>query len=114
MKSMKVLIVEDDFVIADDLARVFEKAGVQVLGPVASVVDAIPLIDQAEVAVLNVDVQGKSALPLAERLIEKQVVVVFYSGHDPAVLPDRMRQVRFVPKPATSDVVLNVLSEIAG
>ena len=56
-----ILVVEDDYMIADDLRRDLEAAGARVLGPVPSLPEALELLrgaDRLDAAVLDVNLHG--------------------------------------------------------
>lgn len=61
LQGCRILIVEDEFLLADDLAHVLDDAGATVLGPVPSVRDALELIageKAIDFAVLDVNLHG--------------------------------------------------------
>ncbi|WP_434729922.1 response regulator [Rhizobium binae] len=62
-----ILVVEDEFFIADELRRKLSAAGLRVLGPVSSNENALDLLQQErpDVAVLDVHLAGTRATPVA-------------------------------------------------
>lgn len=68
--SVSVLVVEDDLLIALDLQMMLEDAGHHVLGPVDTVEKALSLLErvQPDVVLLDLNLRGKLATPVAERL----------------------------------------------
>lgn len=68
--SVSVLVVEDDLLIALDLQIMLEDAGHRVLGPVGTVEKALSLLErvQPDVVLLDLNLRGKLATPVAERL----------------------------------------------
>lgn len=81
-ESISVLIVEDEFLIALDLQAMLEKQGHQVLGPVGRVEQALKLLMrvQPDVAVLDLNLYGQIATPVAERLRELRVPFIIASA----------------------------------
>jgi DNA-binding response OmpR family regulator len=67
-----VLVVEDEFLIAMDLGLLLERQGWRVLGPAASVAEALRLLEQGEevpdAALLDVNLRGELVTPVTERL----------------------------------------------
>lgn len=86
-------MVEDDALIAADLAATLEELGYDPVGPAATLDEAFRLADgesRLAAALLDVNVGGTMSWPLAEALDEKGVPVVFASGYAAgAVAPDR-------------------------
>lgn len=68
--SVSVLVVEDEMLIALDLQIMLEGAGHHVLGPVGTVEKALSLLKrvQPDVVLLDLNLRGKLATPVAERL----------------------------------------------
>jgi DNA-binding response OmpR family regulator len=66
--SLRVLVVEDEFIIAMELEAIFLDQGWQVLGPAASVVEALDLLasQPPDVAILDVNLRGVMVTPVAE------------------------------------------------
>jgi DNA-binding response OmpR family regulator len=86
----KILLLEDDFLIAYDLKAQLEDAGMEVVGPVASNEDAEALIAPGAIhaAVLDMDLGGVPSFPTAHRLQEFGIPFVFVTGNDQADLQD--------------------------
>ena len=84
LRSRRILIVEDEALVALDLELAFEDEGAEIVGPALSLRDALELL-QSEVpidgAVLDVDLGGKNVYPVAEVLRERGVPFVFHTGH---------------------------------
>lgn len=99
LDSRRVLIVEDDYLVASDLARHLKKAGARVLGPSATVADGHALVHEAEAAVLDIHLRDTLVFPLADKLQAAGVPFVFYTGEDTDELPARYRSVSVLRKP---------------
>ena len=84
-RECQVLIVEDDLVVATELANVLAEEGLKVLGPVAEGIEALKLAgdDPPAVAIIDLNLAGEiNGLTGARHLVEKfDVRVVFVSGH---------------------------------
>ncbi|OAP35231.1 response regulator receiver protein [Sinorhizobium glycinis] len=78
-----VLIVEDEFLIAMDLKLLLERSGWYVLGPAATVEEALELLDDElpAVALLDVTLRDGSVTRLAEALCERNVPFVVASAY---------------------------------
>ncbi len=72
------------------------------MGPVPSVDKAIKTIDSEshiDAAVLDVNLGGALAYPVADKLIARKIPFVFTSGYEDNVLRDRYAHVKNCPKP---------------
>ncbi|MFO1154352.1 MAG: HWE histidine kinase domain-containing protein [Rhodospirillales bacterium] len=80
---VSVLIVEDEVLVALSLQRTLGDLGYTVVGPAVSMEEAWSLARTApiDVALLDVNIHGESALPLAESLVATGRPVVFCSGY---------------------------------
>jgi DNA-binding LytR/AlgR family response regulator len=106
----KVLIVEDEFFIANGLARYFTELGAEVLGPAPSMESARRFLVDAEAAILDIQVSDGPVFSLADDLADRRVPFVFYSGHNEISIPERFRHVGYLSKPleyrAVSDALI--------
>ena len=85
LRGRTILLVEDEYMIAMDMADHLQEAGATVLGPVATVEEAFDLIDDhghaIDAAVLDVNLgPGRTAYPIADRLAEIGVPYLFATG----------------------------------
>ena len=97
-----VLLVEDDFFIADDLTATLEAATARVVGPVATVAEALALIARTERldgAILDINLRGEMAYALVDTLRARGVSIVFVSGYDRATIPERYANIPLCQKP---------------
>ena len=102
LAGRRVLIVEDEYFIAEDLVRTFEAEGAQVIGSVASVADALDLLGETkhlDGAVLDVNLAGEMAYPVADALIARGVPFVFATGYDASTIPPRYGAAKWCGKP---------------
>lgn len=115
LRGRCVLIVEDEYFIANDLARGFAKAGVEIVGPVPSFAEAAALADERRIdmAVLDISLDEERVYPVADTLIERRVPIVFVTGYDRSALPDRYAAVPLCQKPVETDEVIEALARVA-
>lgn len=113
----RVLVVEDNWIIAGELADSLEAANAVVLGPCSTLEDAGMQVAYSELAILDVDVRGRSSFALADQLIRLDVPYVFFTGYDRTLLPERFSGIDVITKPRTSEAAvqqLEVASQEAG
>jgi len=106
-----ILIVEDDYFIAKDLANGFADAGWEIVGPVGSLAGALAITEVREIggAVLDVNLDGEKVYEVADALIERGAPVVFVTGYERASLPDRYKNVPLCLKPIQTEKVVAAL-----
>lgn len=87
--AQSVLIVEDEWLIAEDEAETLRAAGYGVVGPCASVGAALAAIEEQRVdaAFLDVELRNERSYPVAERLRELGIPFCFISGYEEPDLP---------------------------
>jgi CheY-like chemotaxis protein len=108
--GIRILLVEDEFLLANELASYFSDCGATVLGPVSSVSRARRYIDLADGAVLDIDLNGETVFPLADELSNRGIPFVFFSGNDQITLPGRFRYTQNLSKPAGFRTVVGILA----
>ncbi|WP_214476687.1 response regulator [Mesorhizobium sp. dw_380] len=111
----RVLVVEDEWLIAEDIASRLRKAGYPVVGPVSSVAAALRLVeaDNVDVALLDIQLNGKTSLPIAETLLARRTPFAFITGFGQGDVPAPFRDCKFVPKPSGEAVILAAVAELA-
>lgn len=83
MTMPRVLVAEDEFIIALDLCQTVTEAGFQVEGPHSNVSSAMLAMQKRkpDLAILDVNLDDGEAFSLAEQLMKEDVPVIFHSGH---------------------------------
>lgn len=116
LQDRRVLIVEDEYVVAEAMERSLRRAGAIVLGPVPSVAQALALIDREgriDSAVLDINLGGQKVYPLLDRLLAKGIRCVFATGNDPADVPTAYDHVTRLEKPVDPRHVARALADPA-
>jgi DNA-binding response OmpR family regulator len=114
LADRRVLIVEDETLLALDLEMTLAECGCHVVGPVGSVAAAIEAValGPPDMAVLDLNLNGESAVPIADALVERGVPFVFVTGHDRDHLPERHRDAAIVGKPHRPADLLRELADV--
>lgn len=108
-----VLLVEDDYFIADEMRRMLSERGAEILGPVATVERALALItahSEIDVAVLDINLRDVMAFPVADALETRGVPFVFATGYEGTAIPARFAHVQRCEKPVGMDTLAQILS----
>jgi response regulator RpfG family c-di-GMP phosphodiesterase len=102
LRDRRILVVEDEYLIAMSLQDALEMAGSIVVGPVPSVDKAIKIIELnpgIDAAVVDVNLGGVLAYAVADMLIARKIPFVFTSGYEDNALRQRYSEVKNCPKP---------------
>jgi CheY-like chemotaxis protein len=85
----RILIVEDDVLVATLLADILESVGWEVVGPVAHLATALDAAasERCDAAVLDVNLGGQTVYPVAEVLDARRVPFVFVTAYGREALP---------------------------
>jgi CheY-like chemotaxis protein len=109
---LRVLVVEDNLLIAETLCDALADCGCEVVGPVTDMPQGLALIAEQtpDGAMLDINLSGILSFPLATVLEERGVPFVFMTGYDDGVLfPPEFRKVRRIAKPFDSKDIAEVL-----
>jgi len=112
LSGYRVLVVEDNYFVADEMRATLEEQGAAVVGPAPTVVRALGLLEQAgppDAAVLDINVRGDLSYPVVDALRARGVPFVFVSAYEPWEVPERYRNVTFCGKPAIPEQVTRAL-----
>jgi two-component SAPR family response regulator len=115
LKDKRVLIVEDQYLIAADLSRALTRIGGVIVGPVGSIAEAQAEIARADVdlAFLDINLDEQMVFPLADELERRGIPFAFATGHDEAVLPERFKSKLRLEKPFTVQAVHEAVRKLA-
>ena len=118
LSGRRILIVEDEAMLALDLEFAFEDAGAQVVGPAVSLDQAMALVSgvaDIDAAVLDVDIAGQPVLPVAQALSAAGVPFVFHTGHGDRIdLLARFPRARLLMKPVLTDRLIAEVVSLLG
>lgn len=99
--EQRILVVEDEFLIAIHVADIMADLGFTVAGPVGNVGQALALTgeDRIDGAILDVNLSGQLVFPLAQALADRHIPFILTSGYDPSGLPAEWRDRPHLRKP---------------
>lgn len=99
----RILVAEDEYLIARHMRALLRRLGGEVIGPVPNLDRAIELArtERLEAAILDIKLaDDRPVYPLADLLAERGVPFLFVSGYGPQDIPRRYRKVQLIVKPA--------------
>ncbi len=112
LRDCRILVVEDEYVLADELRAELGEVGAIVLGPAGTLAQALDLIrsgEQIDGAVLDVNLRGERVFPAADLLVERGVPFVFTTGYDESVIPARFAHVIRCRKPVDISSIIQAI-----
>ncbi|MCB5203744.1 response regulator [Neorhizobium sp. T786] len=100
-EGKSVLVVEDEYFLADETRLKLEMIGAVVVGPTGSVQDALDLINASPVdaAILDVHLGDELVFPVAEELERRDIPFVFATSYDPSIIPVKFTGFALCEKP---------------
>ena len=103
LAGLRVLVVEDDMLIAIYITEVLQDLGCVVVGPVSKLDAALRIADDEamDAAILDVNIRGGHVFPVAERLRARGVPFALASGYGDWALPEAFRNQPRLTKPFT-------------
>lgn len=103
----RILVVEDEFLLAEETRRKLTKLGATVVGPTARVKQAIALIEdeQIDAAILDIFLDDTLVFPVADLLEERNIPFVFASAYDASVIPGRFNGYLLCEKPVELEAI---------
>jgi len=113
----RVLIVEDESLVAMLLETILEDMGCVPVGPAATVDEGLQMVtggEHIDAALLDVNVAGKQVFPIAQALKDRGVPFVFSTGYGEGGLPDEWRGQPTLQKPFTEAAVRDALMNAMG
>lgn len=114
LSGCRVLIVEDEYFLADDAAQALSDAGAEVLGPVARIEEAVEHVERGglDAALLDVKLRDEAVYPVADMLRDRSIPFAFVTGFDQSHLPARFADVPYMGKPHSAEALVLLLEPL--
>ena len=110
-----IMVVEDEIMVAIEIADMLEKFGFMVVGPALHVEDAIDMARTADIDAAFLDVnlgEGKTSSPVATILRDREVPFIFITAYDASQIHFRMSNEMVLTKPITDADLLITLRTV--
>lgn len=116
LANRRILLVEDEPLLAWDLTTLLTREGAIAIGPVQTVKAALRLVEEEPIdcAVLNVELRGEQSYPVAEVLTQKQVPFAFVTDYEGKELPEPFRTRPTIEKPLLESRVIDTVAKLCG
>jgi CheY-like chemotaxis protein len=110
----RVLVVDDEALIAMLIADMLDDLGCSVVGPALSLDDGLELARDADIdwAILDLALNGKPSLPIAEILRERNIPFVFASGYANPDQGGDFEHIRVIQKPFDISHIASALDQV--
>lgn len=114
LRGCRVLVLEDEYLLADDLARILGQHGAEVVGPIADLRQARAALrqDGFDAAIMNVTVRGHKAFDFADELTRQEIPFMFLTGFAAKSIPARFRHVNVLEKPCVAREIANDVAQL--
>lgn len=114
LAGRRILVVEDEFLVAEYLGEILRSAGAEVLGPLGRVSETLEFLraepGRLDAVVLDVNLHGQSSFPIADELVRRGIRFVFTTGYDSGAIEAAYRAYPRCEKPFREEALLAALS----
>ena len=117
LAGSRILVVEDEYFLADDARSTLSRLGAEVVGPAPTVAEASALIEtggQIDCALLDVNLRGETAFDVADALQQRGIPFAFVTGYDRDTIPERFSGIPYLAKPVRSKQVVELFEQLGG
>ena len=111
---LRILIVEDEMLVAMYIEDALMDLGHQPVGPAMRLETALEAAERADFdfAILDINLAGKQSFPVADRLAERGIPFMFASGYGAAGLTEPYRNAPVIQKPFEASQIAAVLHQM--
>jgi CheY-like chemotaxis protein len=115
LQGYRILLVEDEPLVALALGTILEDAGADIVGPARTLRAAEELVTRdIAAAVVDINLAGHMSYPLVEALLDRDIPVIFVTGYEQKTVPARLQSVPTLQKPIDGPVLVRRLTELIG
>lgn len=115
LSGCRVLVIEDEYFLADDIMRALTELGARVVGPYGNLGEAIKLVDRdvaIDAAVMDINLHDEMAFPLARLLRSRKVPLLFTTGYDKSSIETEFHDVKIWGKPLDLKAMIRELTSM--
>jgi DNA-binding response OmpR family regulator len=113
LSGKRILIVEDEWLLADAIVEAVESAGGEVIGPFPSVRQSLAVLQEhapaPDAATLNIRLTDGESYPVADQLAAMKVPFLFASANGASALPRRFSRAVLLRKPIAASQIIEAL-----
>ncbi|MQW89475.1 response regulator [Sinorhizobium saheli] len=110
----RVLVVEDEFLVALQIENDLAAAGYTVVGPFTSLSASIAAsrAEHFEIATLDLNLRGEFVYPLIDELVARCIPILLLTGYADSDLPERFRALPRLGKPFDGSLLVRKIAEL--
>jgi CheY-like chemotaxis protein len=116
LQGRRILVIEDDYLVAEIITQLLEDAGAIILGPFGWRDEALDFISSNradfDAALLDVNLHGHASYPIADALIERHIHFAFATGYGAGILEEAYRSYPRCEKPFKQEALLAALTAV--
>ena len=115
LEGRRVLIVEDEMLVGMELESLLQRQGCTALGPAPTVARALDLLEdeRSDAALLDINLNGESAIQVAQALSARDVPFVLVTGYGEAQSSEaELRDAPRVDKPVNHRLLVRALTQL--
>ena len=115
MTRARVLVVEDESLLAETLCDLLQDAGLEPVGPAATVAAALRLIEQGRIdaALLDIRLKRETSFPVAHLLRQRGIPWVFLTSYQQHQLPEDLADATVIEKPFSPPALVEIVRRLA-
>jgi CheY-like chemotaxis protein len=111
----RVLVVEDEYFLADDIVRTLTALGARIVGPYGDLHEATSVVNRGiaiDAAIMDINLRDEMVFPLARMLRSRKVPLVFTTGYDRGALEPEFQDVKLWGKPLDLKAMARELTKL--
>jgi CheY-like chemotaxis protein len=115
LAGRRVLVIEDEYFLADDITRALRSFGAEIIGPIGEMEEASGIVERnqdIDAAVLDINLRSEMIFPIARALRSRDVPFVFTTGYDKSAIKPEFQDVPLWEKPLDIPDMARALSAL--
>jgi len=114
INKLRVLVIEDEAVIAEQIKWFLEDAGMIVAGSFGNLADALAgaVNGEFEVALIDINLGGEDSYAVVDKLVERGIPFILMSGYIPDELPAAYAAHPSLTKPFEPQALLDIIKQV--
>ncbi|WP_076072337.1 response regulator [Sphingomonas montana] len=116
LRGCAILVVEDEYLLAEELSAALIAESGEVVGPAATLQQGTAMLrdtSRLNGAILDVNLRGEQVFQLADMLVERGVPFMFTTGYDASIIPDRFAHVARYEKPLCVSQIVKRMAQLS-